>query len=148
MHLNRLWVYRVLRMWVCFRGAGSELGELSGRPRGKASAVPKPNPFGFSMAMSERFLYITRWWIEYSKYFLHSLRSVHWSVHVIVGAALALTIIWAEFQGATWLILPVVICLSQRLSHACVSINDFILWNCEWLIKSVIVYLIVPLLLG
>jgi len=25
------------------------------------------------------------------------------------------------------LILPVVICLSQRLSHACVSINDFIL---------------------
>jgi len=27
----------------------------------------------------------------------------------------------------TWLILPVVICLSQRLSHACVSINDFIL---------------------
>ena len=24
---------------------------------------------------------------------------------------------------ATWLILPVVICLSQRLSHACVSMN-------------------------
>ena len=43
----------------------------------------------------------------------------------------------------TWLILPVVICLSQRLSHACLSINKFILWNCEWLIKSVIVYLIV-----
>ena len=43
----------------------------------------------------------------------------------------------------TWLILPVVICLSQRLSHACLSINDFIQWNCEWLIKSVIVYLIV-----
>ena len=43
----------------------------------------------------------------------------------------------------TWLILPVVICLSQRLSHACLSINNFILWNCEWLIKSVIVYLIV-----
>jgi len=41
------------------------------------------------------------------------------------------------------LILPVVICLSQRLSHACLSINDFIQWNCEWLIKSVIVYLIV-----
>jgi len=41
------------------------------------------------------------------------------------------------------LILPVVICLSQRLSHACLSVNDFILWNCEWLIKSVIVYLIV-----
>ena len=44
----------------------------------------------------------------------------------------------------TWLILPVVICLSQRLSHACLSINKFILWNCEWLIKSVIVYLMVP----
>ena len=26
-----------------------------------------------------------------------------------------------------WLILPVVICLSQRLSHACLSMNDFIL---------------------
>ena len=44
----------------------------------------------------------------------------------------------------TWLILPVVICLSQRLSHACLSINKFILLNCEWLIKSVIVYLMVP----
>jgi hypothetical protein len=44
----------------------------------------------------------------------------------------------------TWLILPVVICLSQRLSHACLSINNSIPWNCEWLIKSVIVYLIVP----
>src|SRR5277367_1411619 len=41
----------------------------------------------------------------------------------------------------TWLILPVVICLSQRLSHACLSINKFVLCNCEWLIKSVIVYL-------
>ncbi len=44
----------------------------------------------------------------------------------------------------TWLILPVVICLSQRLSHACLSINQFIWWNCEWLIKSVIVYLMIP----
>ena len=26
---------------------------------------------------------------------------------------------------ATWLILPVVICLSQRLSHACLSINCY-----------------------
>ena len=47
-------------------------------------------------------------------------------------------------HGATWLILPVVICLSQRLSHACLSMNCFILRNCEWLIKSVIVYLMVP----
>jgi len=42
------------------------------------------------------------------------------------------------------LILPAIICLSQRLSHACLSINYIIRWNCEWLIKSVIVYLIVP----
>ncbi|KAI8530301.1 hypothetical protein RHMOL_Rhmol11G0046000 [Rhododendron molle] len=26
-------------------------------------------------------------------------------------------------RNATWLIMPVVICLSQRLSHACVSMN-------------------------
>ena len=44
----------------------------------------------------------------------------------------------------TWLILPVVIRLSQRLSHACLSISNFVLWNCEWLIISVIVYSIVP----
>src|SRR5206468_12872394 len=30
-------------------------------------------------------------------------------------------------KKVTWLILPVVICLSQRLSHACLSINNFIL---------------------
>jgi hypothetical protein len=41
-----------------------------------------------------------------------------------------------------WLILPVVICLSQRLSHACLSIS-IIQRNCEWLIKTVIVYLII-----
>ena len=28
-----------------------------------------------------------------------------------------------SMRNATWLILPVVICLSQRLSHACVSMN-------------------------
>ena len=47
-----------------------------------------------------------------------------------------------NLKRVTWLILPVVICLSQRLSHACLSINQFIRWNCEWLIKSVIIYLI------
>ena len=30
---------------------------------------------------------------------------------------------WCRQRNATWLILPVVICLSQRLSHACVSMN-------------------------
>ena len=43
---------------------------------------------------------------------------------------------------ATWLILPVVIRSSQRLSHACLSINT-LLWNCERLIISVLVYSIV-----
>ena len=33
----------------------------------------------------------------------------------------------ASDQKVTWLILPVVICLSQRLSLACLSINNFIL---------------------
>ena len=42
----------------------------------------------------------------------------------------------------TWLILPVVICLSQRLSHACLSIA-LTRWNCGRLIISVIVYLMV-----
>ena len=44
---------------------------------------------------------------------------------------------------ATWLILPVVIRSSQRLSHACLSIT-IIQENCERLIISVIVSLIVP----
>ena len=43
----------------------------------------------------------------------------------------------------TWLILPVVICLFQRLSHACLSINIFIPWNCVQLIISVILSLMV-----
>ncbi|OCK86502.1 hypothetical protein K441DRAFT_93593, partial [Cenococcum geophilum 1.58] len=29
-----------------------------------------------------------------------------------------------RFKIVTWLILPVVICLSQRLSHACLSISN------------------------
>jgi len=37
------------------------------------------------------------------------------------------------------LILPVVICLSQRLSHACLSLSNS-QRNCERLIKSVIIY--------
>ena len=45
----------------------------------------------------------------------------------------------------TWLILPVVICLSQRLSHAGVSTSVYVKQNCEWLIKSVVIHLIVRL---
>jgi hypothetical protein len=52
----------------------------------------------------------------------------------------------ANGTKATWLILPVVICLSQRLSHACLSIRGRSFpRNCEWLIKSVIVYLMMTL---
>jgi hypothetical protein len=40
--------------------------------------------------------------------------------------------------GGTWLILPVIICLSQRLSHACLSIS-IIQRDCGRLIKSVII---------
>ena len=43
-----------------------------------------------------------------------------WMVHPVMPRAVGSMI-------ATWLILPVVICLSQRLSHACLSINCFIL---------------------
>ena len=46
-------------------------------------------------------------------------------------------------SAATWLILPVVICLSQRLSHACLSIS-IVQRNCRRLIKTVMVYLMVP----
>ena len=47
-----------------------------------------------------------------------------------------------NLTAATWLILPVVICLSQRLSHACLSIS-IIQRNCRRLIKTVMVYLMV-----
>ena len=39
------------------------------------------------------------------------------------GFAVYLLVI-ALLQVVTWLILPVVICLSQRLSHACLSISN------------------------
>jgi len=39
------------------------------------------------------------------------------------------------------LILPVVICLSRRLSHASLSSNGILIrGNCEWLIKSVLIW--------
>ena len=40
---------------------------------------------------------------------------------------------------ATWLILPVVICLSQRLSHACLCTSRK-WWSREWLITTALVY--------
>ena len=48
--------------------------------------------------------------------------TVHFKVVRVLFCAVAF-----DSMIATWLILPVVICLSQRLSHACLSINCFIL---------------------
>ena len=66
-------------------------------------------------------------------------------VESVQSDGMELALFWSFCMGkiATWLILPVVIRSSQRLSHACLSIN-LLLWNCERLIISVIVYLIVP----
>ena len=61
--------------------------------------------------------------------------------HINAWASMGgLIVIWTigSTNNITWLILPVVICLSQRLSHACLSISVS-LRNCEWLIKTVIV---------
>jgi hypothetical protein len=52
---------------------------------------------------------------------LHSAIHLAW-VCVLVGR-LPSGCLRQTHEGATWLILPVVICLSQRLSHACLSIN-------------------------
>ena len=59
-----------------------------------------------------------------------------------LGSHLRETLLRSKARIVIWLILPVVICLSQRLSHACLSIS-VIQRNCEWLIKTVIVYLII-----
>ena len=57
--------------------------------------------------------------------FLARVRVARVLVHVLVLGSRR-SIVRASMI-ATWLILPVVICLSQRLSHACLSINCFIL---------------------
>ena len=69
-----------------------------------------------------------------------SLRSFYKPVSLTTRAAYsaALTSCSARLANLTWLILPVVICLSQRLSHACLSISS-IQRNCEWLIITVII---------
>lgn len=60
------------------------------------------------------------------------------------GGLVGTSLIWVPLgDTVTWLILPVVFCLSQRSSRACLSLSNK-QRNCEWLIKSVIVYLLVP----
>lgn len=49
------------------------------------------------------------------------------------------SILMTIMTNVTWLILPVVICLFQRLSHASLSLRSFER-NCEWLIITVITY--------
>jgi hypothetical protein len=49
-------------------------------------------------------------------------------VILLVGTvAASASLLGSLRKVVTWLILPVVICLSQRLSHACLSINKFVL---------------------
>ena len=60
----------------------------------------------------------------------------------LCGARTARSCFKKNISAATWLILPVVICLSQRLSHACLSIS-IVQRNCRRLIKTVMVYLMV-----
>ena len=45
------------------------------------------------------------------------------------------TFTWQRWE--IWLILPVVVCLSQRLSHASLSTCTVNVWNCKWLITPV-----------
>ena len=52
---------------------------------------------------------------------------------------LKISILINVLTNVTWLILPVVICLFQRLSHASLSLRSFER-NCEWLIITVITY--------
>jgi hypothetical protein len=57
-----------------------------------------------------------------------SAPTCHWILSMCTVRRRLKTPMSANAQSkVTWLILPVVICLSQRLSHACLSINDFIL---------------------
>ena len=86
-----------------------------------------------SLAVAVRFVTINLWWTPWPR------KQLEW----LWISGITSPGVWG-WKVVTWLILPVVICLSQRLSHACLSINKLILWNCEWLIKSVIVYLMIP----
>ena len=70
----------------------------------------------------------------------------YWLMHATMLAKQAVPMQWVcdnntMCTGNTWLILPVVICLSQRLSHACPRIS-FSRRICKWLIISAIVSMI------
>ena len=64
---------------------------------------------------------------------LHQIHSISERKHPVDGKRPSLVRVLLEplnrlwREVVTWLILPVVICLSQRLSHACLSINKFVL---------------------
>jgi hypothetical protein len=50
-------------------------------------------------------------------------RLLAWYNSLLSGGCLGVSASWLRI--VTWLILPVVICLSQRLSHACLSISNY-----------------------
>nr|TKR98223.1 hypothetical protein D5086_0000205290 [Populus alba] len=52
-----------------------------------------------------------------------SIRTTSSPSRPLVSSASGIVRVVVSPRNATWLILPVVICLSQRLSHACVSMN-------------------------
>ena len=93
-----------------FRIAGSKLGNDSLKLRGKRDSGL------FASLTSGSFCAIKH------PFKLSSI-ALQWLGHNTCGHVCACVVA----KAATWLILPVVICLSQRLSHACLSINCFIL---------------------
>jgi hypothetical protein len=58
---------------------------------------------------------------------LNQCESIVWLIQFVTLRGVSAGCQTVADNKVTWLILPVVICLSQRLSHACLSINNFIL---------------------
>ena len=101
------------------------------------------------------------WWDARLKivYFKHSWLGGHWW-----GGLVWLFVVFHDektnqpfwTKSDTWLILPVVICLSQRLSHACLSISDLYcetangslnqLWFIWWYLTTWITVVILELI--
>ena len=94
---------------------------------------------GLTLRCSDRLLQTTRasyfivWFLNFSSWF-----STFYSEPVFAWRPRFSSVAAARLANLTWLILPVVICLSQRLSHACLSISS-IQRNCEWLIITVMI---------
>ena len=57
--------------------------------------------------------------------FNYSCQTLTGAVHPVFGVVASRRLPPGRAKTVTWLILPVVICLSQRLSHACLSISNY-----------------------